>query len=101
MSDNRLVLAGTVVRSPKRSCSPAGVPHCEFVLEHQSQQQEADLPRRAWCRIQVIASGEGLQRYTDKLIAGCNITVTGFISRHQTPDGLGKLVLHAHHIEQV
>ena len=101
MSENRLVLTGTIVRSPKRSRSPAGIPHCEFVLEHESQQQEAELPIRVWCRIQVIASGEGLQRYTDKLNAGCNVAVTGFISRHRTPEGLGKLVLHAHHIEQV
>ncbi|MCE1644769.1 primosomal replication protein N, partial [Enterobacter hormaechei] len=41
MTTNRLVLSGTVCKVPIRKVSPAGIPHCQFVLEHRSQQQEA------------------------------------------------------------
>ncbi len=38
---NRLVLSGTVCRTPLRKVSPSGIPHCQFVLEHRSVQEEA------------------------------------------------------------
>lgn len=100
-ADNRLVLTGTVVTTPAISRSPAGVPHCEFALEHQSQQMEADLPRRAWCYLTVIASGHGIQPQTVNLTKGSVANVTGFISHHRTPNGVGKLVLHAQQIEMI
>ncbi|KAA1460852.1 primosomal replication protein N, partial [Escherichia coli] len=64
MTTNRLVLSGTVCKVPIRKVSPAGIPHCQFVLEHRSQQQEAGLSRQAWCRMPVIASGQLLQVLT-------------------------------------
>ncbi|MCE1699850.1 single-stranded DNA-binding protein, partial [Enterobacter hormaechei] len=46
MTTNRLVLSGTVCKTPIRKVSPSGIPHCQFVLEHRSQQQEAGFSRR-------------------------------------------------------
>ncbi len=40
---NRLVLSGTVCRTPLRKVSPSGIPHCQFVLEHRSVQEEAGI----------------------------------------------------------
>ncbi len=96
---NRLEVLGTVSRSPAFSRSPAGIPHVEFQLEHQSQQLEAGYPRRAWFRITVIASGEQLTGHLHSLVGGQQVKVSGFISHHTTPNKIGKLVLHAEQIE--
>ncbi|WP_163885854.1 primosomal replication protein N, partial [Providencia stuartii] len=58
MFTNRLVLTGTVCKALIRKVSPSGIPHCQFVLEHRSQQQEAGLTRQAWCRMPIIVSGQ-------------------------------------------
>ncbi|NDK98527.1 primosomal replication protein N [Photorhabdus bodei] len=101
MTTNRLVLSGTVCKVPIRKVSPAGIPHCQFVLEHRSQQQEAGLSRQAWCRMPVIVSGQLLQVLTHSITVGSRLTVSGFISCHQGRNGLNKLVLHAEQIELI
>ena len=96
---NRLELVGTIVKQPKRSQSPAGIPHCHFVLEHRSIQQEAGLPRQVYCYINVVVSGKGQQVLTQDLVIGSNVKVGGFISYQTGRNGIGKLVLHADHID--
>ncbi|MGF1786824.1 primosomal replication protein N [Photobacterium swingsii] len=96
---NRLVLSGVIAKEPKRSQSPAGVPHCHFVLEHRSYQREAGLPRQVYCYINVVVSGKGLQALTQDLAVGSSIKASGFISYQTGRNGIGKLVLHADHIE--
>ena len=58
---NQLTLSGVVCKTPKYSQSPAGIPHCIFVLEHKSMQVEADLNRNSYVRLQVVASGTPMQ----------------------------------------
>ncbi|CDH04969.1 primosomal replication protein N [Xenorhabdus bovienii str. oregonense] len=101
MAANRLVLSGTVCKVPIRKVSPSGIPHCQFVLEHRSQQQEAGCSRQSWCKMPVIASGELLQEFTHSITVGSRITVSGFINSHQGRNGLSKLVLHAEQIELI
>lgn len=101
MMTNRLVLSGTVCKMPIRKVSPAGVPHCQFILEHRSQQQEAGFNRQAWCRMPVVVSGEAAQHVTHSITVGSNLTVHGFISSHKSQNGLDKLVLHAEQIELI
>ncbi|KXI21601.1 primosomal replication protein N [Photobacterium sanguinicancri] len=96
---NRLALSGVIAKEPKRSQSPAGVPHCHFVLEHRSYQREADLPRQVYCYINVVVSGKGQQAVTQDLAVGSHIKASGFISYQTGRNGIGKLVLHADHIE--
>lgn len=101
MNINRLVLSGKIYKAPIRKVSPAGVPHCQFVLEHRSQQQEAGFARQVWCRISIIASGQELQQFTHSITVGSRITVMGFISNHQGANGLNNIVLHAEQIELI
>ncbi|CAG9431674.1 primosomal replication protein N [Providencia sp. PROV188] len=101
MITNRLVLTGTVCKALIRKVSPSGIPHCQFVLEHRSGQQEAGMSRQAWCRMPVIASGQALQTHTHSITVGSLITVTGFISTHQGRNGISKLVLHAEQIDLI
>ncbi len=98
---NRLALSGTVCKAPLRKVSPSGVPHCQFVLEHRSGQQEAGFARQAWCRMPVVVSGQQSQALTHSITVGSRLKVTGFISTHQGRNGLNKLVLHAEQIELI
>jgi len=99
--ENACVLSGFLPKEPSFTQSPAGVPHCQFVLEHQSEQVEADLPRRVWCRIKVVASGHGLKEQTEFLKSGSKVTVSGFINRVETQNGLGQLILHARQVNRI
>jgi len=101
MKENCLVLVGQVIQSPSLSTSPAGIHHCQFLLEHRSMQQEADMNRQAFVRIQVVATGQWSQNLTRDLIASCKVKVTGFINRHESRNGQPSLVLHAQHIEMI
>ncbi len=99
MTVNQLVLAGLVRNTPMRKTSPSGIPHCQFVLEHHSQQQEAGFSRKTWLHMPVIISGPLLHTVTQNITAGSQLTIRGFISCHQGRNGLNKLVLHAEQIE--
>ncbi|QHB31172.1 primosomal replication protein N [Yersinia canariae] len=99
VTTNRLVLSGTVCKTPVRKVSPSGIPHCQFVLEHKSTQQEAGFSRQTWCRMPIIVSGQKSQALTHSITVGSQLTVEGFISCHQGRNGLNKLVLHAEQIE--
>ncbi|SMG50031.1 Primosomal replication protein n [Cedecea lapagei] len=101
MMANRLALSGTVCKTPLRKVSPSGIPHCQFVLEHRSVQEEAGLNRQAWCRMPVIVSGHANQAITHSITVGTQITVHGFITCHQMKNGLNKVVLHAEQIELI
>jgi primosomal replication protein N len=90
-----------ICKTPKYSQSPAGIPHCMFVLEHKSMQVEADLNRNSYVRLQVIASGIKFQEQTQHLYVGQAIQVSGFLNRHESRNGLSQLVLHAQHIERI
>lgn len=98
--ENRLVLVGEVVRSPKQSTSPAGITHSQFSIDHKSIQNEAGMNRQAFVRIQVVASGD-LSHLTRELVAGNVVKVTGFINRHESRNGNPLLALHAQQIEMI
>lgn len=95
---NRIVLSGVIAKDLIRKQSPAGIPHCHFVLEHRSEQQEAALPRQVYCRLSVVVSGQGSQCQTQHLALGCSIKVSGFLAYQVGRNGVGKLVLHADNI---
>jgi len=101
MSDNQLVLTGTLCKSPKMTQSPSGVTHCHLLLEHQSEQYEANRPRRAWLKMPVVLSGEQAAQQANVFAVGQMVRVWGFLSYHSARNGTGKLVLHAHSIERI
>ena len=71
---NRLELSGIVCRTPLRKVSPSGIPHCQFVLEHRSVQEEAGFHRQAWCQMPVIISGHENQAITHSITVGSAVT---------------------------
>jgi primosomal replication protein N len=97
--DNHLRLVGRLLGPCQIRYSPAGLPIARFVLEHHSQQWEAELPRQAYCRITVLACGEKLAVITNQLPPKALVRVSGFISRANHRQAESWLVLHAQHIE--
>jgi primosomal replication protein N len=54
---NRLVIAGKLLERSGLRYTPAGVPALEFRFGHESEQIEAEKPRRVECEIACIALG--------------------------------------------
>jgi primosomal replication protein N len=101
VTENCLVLIGSVAKAPKLSTSPAGIHHCQFSIDHQSMQVEDNMNRKAFVRMRVVATGEWSQHLTRDLTEGCVVKVTGFINRHESRNGNPFLVLHAQQIEMI
>lgn len=97
--DNCLILSGTIATSLKQSLSPIGIPTYSFYLEHRSIQQEVNLARQAWCKIQVILAGNQFSYLTQHIMVGAKVRVQGFIHTHKDFNGLNRLVLHTEQIE--
>ena len=97
--ENRLSIIGIVTGNLRRRKSPNGIEHCQFLLEHRSTKQEANLTRQAWCKIPVQISGNQFIQKTQSITVGSKLLVVGFISSHKTANGLNQLVLHAEQIE--
>ncbi|OOF86489.1 primosomal replication protein N [Rodentibacter ratti] len=97
--DNRFSLIGTVCQLPKRYKSPNGIEHCQFWLEHRSEQFESGLSRQAWLKMPIQISGNQLVEKTQSITVGNQLLVVGFITSHRTANGLNQLVLHAEQIE--
>ncbi|WP_294903029.1 primosomal replication protein N [Tatumella sp. UBA2305] len=98
---NHLRLSGTVCGNVVRKTSPSGIPHCQFVLEHQSLQEEAGLSRHARCRIPVIISGTEHLQITQHITVGTSLILDGFLHCHQAKTGQSRIVLHAEQIELI
>ena len=96
-TNNRLVLSGIVKKTPIQKMSPSGISHCQFYLEHVSEQIEAELTRQAWCIMPVIVSGQQELSYSIK--KGSKVLVSGFISTHTKRDKTSQIVLHADQIK--
>lgn len=97
--DNYLVIAGRMAGSSEIRYSPAGLPILRFVLQHQSQRLEANIPREVRCRISVMACGKALVEDAKQLSTGTLVRVRGFISRANYRQEDIRLVLHAERIE--
>ncbi|WP_370527331.1 primosomal replication protein N [Gilliamella sp. B14384H2] len=95
--NNRLVLSGLITKTPIKKMSPSGISHCQFYLEHVSEQIEAGLSRQAWCIMPVIVSGQQELSYSIK--KGSKVLVSGFISTHIKRDKTSQIVLHADQIK--
>ncbi len=95
---NRIVLCGVIVKGPIHQQSPAGIPHCHFVIEHRSMQEEAGLQRQVYCHMHIVVSGQVSQKFTQHLALGSHIEVGGFLAYQTSRNGGGKYVLHADHI---
>lgn len=96
---NRLELSGTILKTPIRKVSPNGISHCQFYLEHVSEQIEVGFKRQAWCIMPVVVAGQN--ELVHGIKKGSKITVVGFISAHTKRNNITQLVLHASEIKLI
>ena len=59
------------------------------------------MARQCFVRIQVVASGDWAQDLANQLTVGSVIEVSGFLNRHETSNGVAKLVLHAQQLKKI
>ena len=76
--------------------TPAGVPALDVVLEHQSQQEEAEQPRQVKLKIRALALGVQAERLAKQEI-GSQWRFSGFLSN---PRQGKSVVLHIQEFQQ-
>jgi primosomal replication protein N len=72
-------LTGTLVERKAQRFTPAGVPLTECTIHHESEQIEADHPRRVECSIRALAMGE-TSKWLEAVPLGAKLRVTGFLA---------------------
>ena len=98
--DNRFSLIGTVCQLPKRSKSPNGIAHCQFWLEHRSEQSRKWFITPSVVKDASSSQWQSVNRKNSKHYGRqLNFLWWGFITSHKTSNGLTQLVLHAEQIE--
>ena len=80
MNRNQVVIEGVIAEVDALRYTPAGVPHVEFTLAHQSRQREADVEREVAVTMSAVALGEPALEAA-KFVSGAAIAVKGFLSR--------------------
>lgn len=92
---NRVRLTGRLVEPAQLRYSPAGVPIARFLLDHDSEQQEAGARRPIRFRVGVRAAGEALATAVRDWPEGTTVTVDGFLARARQRDGDNRLIISA------
>ncbi|NBR27809.1 MAG: primosomal replication protein N [Betaproteobacteria bacterium] len=93
---NAAVIGGRLFKRSAIRYTPAGVPIVDFVIAHNSVQNEAGGRRKVQCDIDAVAIGE-LAARIDGLKLNQGLQVTGFLARNTI--GNKKLMLHATKVE--
>lgn len=76
---NELLLTAKLVAKSVLRFTPAGVPVCEFELEHESVQLEASKSRQVRCVMSAVALGSAANQ-VDVLDLGCLKNWLGFMA---------------------
>lgn len=76
---NLWVLTAQLVSKATLRYTPAGLPCCEFELQHEGLQTEAGKDRTVRCAVQAVAMGV-VANQVDKLQLGCTADWSGFIA---------------------
>ncbi|MHB8353847.1 MAG: primosomal replication protein N [Burkholderiales bacterium] len=80
MSRNELVLSGVIATRDLLRYTPAGIPLLNFVLQHESEQQEAGQTFKAQLDIAVSVLGE-VAVQLDRHEPGTRIMLKGFLAK--------------------
>ncbi|WP_397476333.1 primosomal replication protein N [Pusillimonas sp.] len=95
---NQLTLTATVLELKPLRYTPAGLPALEMQLEHESEVQQAGMPRRVSMVVQAVALGDIALLLADTPL-GASLEIEGFIA--PTRKGSSKLVVHIQQANRV
>ncbi|WP_370262113.1 primosomal replication protein N [Limnobacter sp.] len=76
---NQFVLVAALTAKSVLRYTPAGLPVCEFELEHESTQLEASKARQVKCTVSAVALGVAAQQ-VDQINLGQMVEWSGFIA---------------------
>lgn len=91
---NKLLLQAQVVHIAPLRYTPAGIPLLSVVLQHVSEQVEANMKRKVECEVNAVILGE-LTKIN--LQIGTHIQATGFLAKRSLKST--QLVMHINQIE--
>ena len=90
------MLSGVVISLEPIRYTPAGIPLLSFLLQHASEQTEADLKRIVECEVNAVALGD---LANSNIQLGSSVKVKGFLAKRSTKST--QLVLHILAIQTV
>lgn len=97
---NKIQLSGTILSSPTEDCSPSGLVHHYFWLNHKSIVSEYGFKRKAYCTMRVVTT-DPIFLSCSKLIKGLNVIIDGFITYQKRKKKSGMYVVHAESIIKI
>ncbi|HEX4916980.1 MAG TPA: primosomal replication protein N [Limnobacter sp.] len=77
--NNQFILIATLTAKSVLRYTPAGIPVCEFELEHESEQLEASKPRLVKCTVSAMAMGVAAKQ-VDQIALGQTVEWSGFMA---------------------
>ncbi len=93
---NSLTLSGVVVGLEAIRYTPAGIPLLSFVLQHASEQTEADLKRKVECEVNAVVIGDIAK---SSIQIGDSIRAKGFLAKRSAKST--QLVFHIDKLEKI
>lgn len=99
MECNAVRLSGCVYELKAPRTSPAGIAHCELILEHRSRQLLDGQLREIRALVLVKATGTELAKQVQGLVSGERIAITGLLAQSSHRD-TQQLLIHAQAIER-
>ena len=78
--ENSFVVRAQLIEKSALRYTPAGLPACEFKLEHVSTQMEAGQARTIQCELDAVAYG-AVANQLDRIQLGSQLRCSGFIAR--------------------
>ncbi len=93
---NKLVVTGEVVQLDTLRYTPAGLPLLSFVVQHRSEQTEAEMQRKVECEVPVIAIGK-IAEQAKAIQMASQVKLGGFLAKRSLKSS--QLVLHLNAFE--
>ena len=84
---NRLILRAQLVQRGAVRYTPAGLPALDLSLKHESEVNEAGLPRKVSMEMRAVAIGE-ITGQLAALAIGTQVDCAGFLSSHRNGRGI-------------
>lgn len=96
MTENQIIISGTLIAIDALRYSPAGIPVLNFKIQHESDQVEAGVNRHIKCELPVQALGQNAQMIAAAQV-GESITIEGFLAAKSR--NVARTVLHVNKVK--
>lgn len=100
---NQVIIDGTICTEPAYIKTAAGIPVCQWIMQHQSERYEQGIRRKIWLRLGVVICGQELVDYAkaNKFVIGTSVRCTGFMGATKSRKNETQIVLHSQELETI